>query len=98
MRQMRRLIDQAAKPNIVVEIVPFSAGVHPGLKGPFLILEFPDAEDDVLYLESPRGDLISREFSEEVLEYREVFELLRNISLGPEGSVAYLSEIADEMT
>ena len=32
-RQMRRLIDQAAKPNIVVEIVPFSAGVHPGLKG-----------------------------------------------------------------
>ena len=65
-RQIRRLIEMAARPNITIELVPFSAGAHPGLKGPFVILEFPDpGDDDVLYLESARGDLISRDVPEE---------------------------------
>ena len=52
-RQVRRLIEMTEKPNVTVEVVPFSAGVHPGLKGSFVILEFPDAgDDDVLYLET----------------------------------------------
>ena len=40
-RQVRKLIELAGRPNITVEIVPFSAGVHPGLLGPFVIYEFP---------------------------------------------------------
>lgn len=98
-RQVRRLIEVAGRPNVTVEVVPFSAGAHPGLKGPFVALEFPDpADDDVLYLESPRGDLISRDVPEEVLAYREAFERLRVMSLGPEGSTAYLSTALDAMT
>jgi hypothetical protein len=98
-RQIRRLVEGAARPNITIEIVPFTAGAHPGLKGPFVVLEFPDpADDDVLYLESARGDLISRDVPEEVPAYREAFEVLRDKSLGPDDSVAYLSKLADEMT
>jgi hypothetical protein len=84
---------------VTVEVVPFSAGAHPGLKGPFVVIEFPDAEDDdVLYLESARGDLISRDFPEEVSAHREAFEELRKLSLGPDGSLVYLGKLADEMT
>jgi hypothetical protein len=98
-RQIRRLIEVAAWPNVTIEVIPFSAGAHPGLKGPFVALEFPEpADDDVLYLESPRGDLISRDVPEEVLAYREAFERLRSVSLGPEGSAAYLSTVMDGMT
>jgi hypothetical protein len=98
-RQIRRLIEVADRPNVTIEVVPFGAGVHPGLKGSFAVLEFPDAgDDDVLYLESPRGDLISRDVPEEVLAYREVFEQLRKISLGPRDSITYLGKVADEMT
>jgi transcriptional regulator with XRE-family HTH domain len=97
--QIRRLVELAARPNITVELVPFSAGTHPGLKGPFVIIEFPDpADDDVLYVENARGDLISRDVPEEGLAYREAFEQLRRVSLGPEDSVSYLSVLADEMT
>jgi transcriptional regulator with XRE-family HTH domain len=98
-RQIRRLIEMASTPGITIELVPFSAGAHPGLRGPFVILEFP-VDDDVLYLESAQGDLISRDDleEEEVLAYREAFEQLRHMSLGPEGSVAYLGKLADEMT
>ncbi len=98
-RQVRRLTEIAASPNVTIELVPFSAGVHPGIKGPFVVLEFPDAvDDDVLYLESARGDLISRDVQEEILAYREIFEQLRAMSLGPEASVTYLGKLADEMT
>jgi transcriptional regulator with XRE-family HTH domain len=98
-RQLRRLTEIADSPNVTIEVVPFSAGAHPGIKGPFVVLEFPDAaDDDVLYLESARGDLISRDVPEEILAYREVFEQLRTMSLGPEGSLIYLAKMADEMT
>lgn len=98
-RQIRQLIETAARPNVTIEIVPFAAGTHPGLTGPFVIVEFPDAgDDDVLYLEA-RGDLLRAGISEEdeVSSYREVFEQLRELSLGPDGSVAYLGKLLDEI-
>jgi transcriptional regulator with XRE-family HTH domain len=97
-RQLVRLVELGRRPNVTIEVVPFSAGAHPGLRGPFVVLEFPDPEDDdVLYLENSGGDLISREEPDQVLPYREAFEQLREISLRPEGSAEYLREVADGM-
>jgi len=99
-RQIHYLTELAAKPNVTIEIVPFTAGTHAGLRGPFVIIEFPDpGDDDVLFLEA-RGDLIRGGISEEgdVSAHREVFEELRRLSLGPDGSITYLRKLADEMT
>jgi transcriptional regulator with XRE-family HTH domain len=98
-RQLQRLVEAADRPNVTIEVVPFSAGAHPGLQGPFVIVEFPDPEDDdVLFLESARGDVISRDLPEEVTAHREAFEVLRKLSLGPDRSLTYLDKLADEMT
>src|ERR1700722_16280682 len=52
--QLTRLTEAASMPRITVEVVPFSAGPHPGLNGPFVIHEFPGTADgDVLYQERP---------------------------------------------
>jgi transcriptional regulator with XRE-family HTH domain len=97
-RQLRHLIELASRDDVIVEVVPFSAGVQYGMHGPFVILEFEEVEDDdVLYLESPRGDLIHRDNPEEILTYREIFEELRHLSLG-EGSAEFLRGLLDEMT
>jgi transcriptional regulator with XRE-family HTH domain len=89
-RQIRHLIELASRDDVTIEVVPFSAGVHHGMHGPFVILEFPEAEDDdVLYLESPRGDLIHRDDPEEIVAYREIFEELRHMSLA-ERSVEFM--------
>ncbi len=95
-RQIRHLIDMAA-PRLTIEVIPYSSGAHPAMERPFVILEFPDvADDDVLYLESPRGDTLSDE-PEEILSYREAFEQLRKISLGPEGSLTCLEKVIAEL-
>jgi transcriptional regulator with XRE-family HTH domain len=97
-RQLLRLIELGRRPHVTIEVVPFSAGAHPGLSGAFVVLEFPDPEDDeVLYLENSGGELISREEPEQILPYREAFEQLRRMSFGPEGSAAYLRDVSDGM-
>jgi transcriptional regulator with XRE-family HTH domain len=97
-RQLRRIAELAASPRITIEVVPFSAGAHPGMQGSFVVQEFSDpADDDVLYLETPQGEVISRDDPELISHYREVFEDLRGKSLGPEGSVAFLGKLADDM-
>lgn len=95
--QLRRLIEVANKPNVTVEVIPFSAGLHPGMNGPFEIIEFADPSDsDIVFLESPRGDIVSDD-PEETLRYREAFEGLVKAALGPRDSLARIAKIADEM-
>jgi transcriptional regulator with XRE-family HTH domain len=79
--QLLRLKKDAQLSNVTIEIVPFSAGAHPGMKGPFSILEFADDRDgDVLFQENPRGDTISRDEEEEIQPYRLAFDQLRELA------------------
>jgi transcriptional regulator with XRE-family HTH domain len=96
-RQLRRLIEVADKSNVAVEIIPFSAGLNPGMRSPFEIIQFFDpSESDIVFMESRRGDIIS-DVTEETLSYREAFEELKKASLGPRDSLTRLARIADEM-
>jgi transcriptional regulator with XRE-family HTH domain len=57
--QIGHLIDLSKEPEIEIRIVPFAAGPHFGLRGPFALLGFDLDLDTVLYLESARrGDLM----------------------------------------
>jgi transcriptional regulator with XRE-family HTH domain len=95
--QIHHLIEAASMDNVTIEVVPFSAGINRGMYGPFVLFEFPEPEDeDVLYLESSRGDLINRDDQEEIYTHREIFEELRSISLGKEATVEFLHGLLNE--
>ena len=102
-RQLRKLIETARQPNITLEIVPFSAGVHPGMKGSFTVLEFAGDDEDILYLENARGGgsnpsaLLTGE-DPQILQHRVAFERLREQSLGPKKSIELIAEVAESMT
>jgi hypothetical protein len=97
-RQLRRLIEASELGNVTIEVVPFSAGLHPGMSGPFEIVEFADDPDQkVIFLESPRGDIVSDD-PEETARYLEAFRQIKKSSLGPQESIAFLRTVADEMT
>lgn len=93
--QIERLISLANKLNVVLEIVPFTAGLHRGMLESFIILEFPEAEDsDVLFIETSRDLIVSRDEAGDITGYLEVFEALRSTSLGQDGTLAYLTDVA----
>jgi transcriptional regulator with XRE-family HTH domain len=81
-RQLLRLKKiAAAYKNISIEIVPFSAGAHPGMKGPLVIVEFADEDaDDVLFLENSRGDMIFRDEQDELISARRSLEQLHRLA------------------
>ena len=96
--QLEKLIRMANQPTVIIEIVPFSVGPHPGMATNFNILEFGTAADnDVLYLGTTRDSLFSNNEAEEVSKYRELFEELRGMSLRPKESLTCLSNIAQDM-
>jgi transcriptional regulator with XRE-family HTH domain len=93
LEQIRHLIDLARKPNVRINILPFTAGLHRGMAENFVILEFSSSTDsDVLYFESARDSIFSHGEAEEISIYRELFVDLQRISLGGTGSLAYLKD------
>jgi len=98
-RQIQRLLEESRKPTVTIEVVPFSAGAHPGMQGPFMLFEFPDAaDDDALYQEGPSDSRINRDDPEEISRFRERFEVLRELSLGPQGTVDLLTRLLGELS
>lgn len=79
-------------PHVSVQILPFSAGVNPGLDGPFSVLDF--AEDllpPVIYTEGQLGQIFEDEPAE-VTRIRRAFDALAGIALDPESSLRMIDE------
>jgi transcriptional regulator with XRE-family HTH domain len=93
--QIRHLIAMAALPNVVIHILPFAAGAHPGMEGPFCLLSFPEPDDtDLVYLEQATSGLVPEE-PEEVRRYTLMFGTLLGKALPAEESVAFMEKITE---
>ncbi|TWP46159.1 helix-turn-helix domain-containing protein [Lentzea tibetensis] len=92
--QMKRLLEVGSLVNVTLQIVPFSAGGHAGMDGPFVILAFPEKLDpDVVYIESTRSG-VYLEQPTDVQRYAEMFERLVTTALSPEDSSVLITDIA----
>ncbi len=96
-RQLTHLVNVAALPNVVIQVVPFTAGMHPAMKGPFEVVQFEDTPDEnMVFLEGPRSDIIIDD-PEETQNYLAAFEHITEISLGPSDSLDGLRAAASAM-
>jgi hypothetical protein len=93
--QIEKLIQMSARPEVTIEVLPFSAGIHRGLMEDFYLLEFGTDDNDVLYFDNARVQSFIRDDADEIALYRVLFEEMRSLSLGPEGTRDYLNEVAD---
>jgi hypothetical protein len=97
-RQLRHLAELAGRPNVTIQVVPFAAGFHQGMKGPFKVIEFDDSPDEnIVFLEGPREDFISDD-PEVAQSYLETFGRITRLALAPSDSVDLLHKAADEVT
>ncbi|NIJ12769.1 transcriptional regulator with XRE-family HTH domain [Saccharomonospora amisosensis] len=92
--QLGRLADVAQLPHVTIQVVPFGAGAHPGMEGPFLILGFPEqADPDVVYVDSTSSG-VYLELEPDVRRYALMFDHLRAAALGPDDSVNVIADAA----
>lgn len=85
--QLLRLEELDQRPNISIQVVPFTAGAHAGMRGAFTIFEFPFEEEDfALLLEHPDGDVLIQNNPEEASDYVERFFELEAVAT-PKGEL-----------
>lgn len=95
--QLTHLLAASRLGGVMVQVVPYAAGAHPSMDGPFTILGFPDRRDpDVAYVQYRRGSIYLEE-PIEVDDYAQVFDQLRAKALGFEESRALVARIIQEM-
>ena len=98
-QQLRRLQELTEHPTLSLQILPFSQGPHFGMKGSFAVLEFPDPEDDdLLFVESGRTSMATREDADEVARYKEAFFGLEDLAISPSTVNSFLSGVIKDMS
>ncbi|MBR8742274.1 helix-turn-helix transcriptional regulator [Nocardiopsis sp. MG754419] len=92
--QAGRLVELATgRDHVTVQLLPTSAGPHPGRAGPFSIMEFEEDEADLAYVEATQGGAIV-ESEEAVRSCRGVWDELIRIAASPQATVGILRRMA----
>lgn len=93
-QQLRRLMEAARLPQVRLQVLPFAAGEHIGITGPFVIFSFSRTSDlDVVVLDHLTSSLYL-ERKEDLQAYTEAFNALRIHALSPEESMDYIAALA----
>jgi len=92
--QLQHLADMAARPNITIQVIPFSAGAHIGLQGAFIIAEFADTPPVAFLATATDGQTI--EDASAVARALFTFDNLRSEALPRKASREQIQRLAEE--
>ncbi|WP_216910796.1 helix-turn-helix domain-containing protein [Nocardia noduli] len=94
--QLKQLIEHSKMNNIILQILPFEAGAHPGMLGSFTLLDFPQPDDpELVYVEGITGDALI-EGHLEIRRFGVIFDQLRAMALSPRDSIAHIEKVAQD--
>ncbi|WP_329569465.1 DUF5753 domain-containing protein [Kitasatospora sp. NBC_01266] len=94
--QLEHLLDATAMANVKVQVLPFAAGAHASMNGPFVIVGFDEpAALDVVYLETASSTLWL-ERDQDAHRHRGLFDGVRRSALSPEASRVLLNDLIKE--
>ena len=93
--QIDHLINAAAQPNVTLQILPFSAGLHPAMFGPCRHFRFDADQPDIVCCEFPTGaQYLDR--PDEVTQYVQILDRVSAQAAPPASTPAALREIRKE--
>jgi hypothetical protein len=93
-----RVDGQRVRSNVLIQVLPFSAGEHPAMSGPFTILDFPEPDDRGVVTLENMASTLSLEQEEDLRQYVRAFDFLQAAALGPRESRDMLNALAQEIT
>lgn len=93
-RQCDHLLRASELPNVMIQVLPLSAGAHPALTGAFTHMEFPERHmADVIYLDGLTSALYVEDDAQ-VHSYALAFNQLAMTALGVDESLDVIAELA----
>jgi hypothetical protein len=84
---------------ITIQVIPFEAGEHSGLTGPFTLLEFDGDLPGILYIDTGQGFIELISGTEGLAaEFADNFERLIQVALPADQSLEFIQSAAEEMS
>jgi hypothetical protein len=95
--QLRNLLDRVSTaPTVTLQVIPFSAGAHPGLDSTFVYLHLGSSVSDVVYVEGLVGS-VYLDTPADLERYRQAFDRLKEVALTPDQSLDKVDEIMNDL-
>ncbi|GAA3211226.1 helix-turn-helix domain-containing protein [Actinocorallia longicatena] len=95
--QIEHLLEMSTRPNVMLQVLPFSVGAHPGAGGPFTILRFHQSDlPDVVYLEQLSSALYLDKI-DEVSGYMRIMDELCILAEDGNGTRDHLHRLLAEL-
>jgi transcriptional regulator with XRE-family HTH domain len=94
--QLEHLQELGARPGISIQVLPFSAGVQPGVGEAFTILQFEESLGDLLYIEDSKRESASRNDEVLINGYLDRFARLQAIAASTEETPELIRKVARE--
>ncbi|MFK0111636.1 helix-turn-helix domain-containing protein [Streptomyces sp. NPDC091217] len=95
--QIDHLLDAIRLSNVTLQVLPFSAGLHPGAFGPFTLFRFPIADfPDIVGIDNLSSATYSEDESEVSL-HREVFDRMSAQAMSKRRTRQFLLDVRKEL-
>jgi len=94
-RQLNHLLASGQLRNVTIQVMPTSVGVHPGLRGPFVLVETPEHEH-LAYEEGQTTGVLSAA-PEKVSIVMRRHDMIVRQALSPEESAHFIRKLAEEL-
>jgi hypothetical protein len=96
--QLLKLAADRGRSNVLIQVLPFTAGEHPAMSGPFTILDFPEPGDRGVVTLENMASTLSLEADEDLRQYARAFDFLQAAALGPRESRDMLNALAEQIS
>lgn len=93
--QLRSLLEAAERPNVDLRVIPMEMDWHPGLEGPFALMEFP-SRTPVVHVENRRSGQFFHE-PDDVDAYRVGVDRVLDVAMSPTTTKGLIAEAIDKM-
>lgn len=93
--QLRHIVTMAARPNVTVQVIPYSAGAHGATSGSFELIELPD-QDHVVHTENVYGGVFFDQ-RPPTLDILEIVARLRQSALSPAESTGLIHDVLNSL-
>jgi transcriptional regulator with XRE-family HTH domain len=90
--QLAKILQAAALPNVVVQVLPYDRGFHPAVESNFTILELPNPAPGVVFVEGLIGSTYL-ERPDDLKRYHEIFNRLQSIALNSKDTADLIAKL-----
>ncbi|MEV6983129.1 helix-turn-helix transcriptional regulator [Sphaerisporangium sp. NPDC051017] len=95
--QLHRLVEAARMEHVTLQVLPYTAGAHAGINGPFTILEFAEkSEPDVVLVENLTSGLYLEQ-EVDTRRFDQAFDHLRASALPIADSISLIERVIEDL-